>query len=120
MDDESTVLVCSACLRATCLSGRFLCENATVASSTTRTVAQLRELEREHPSWWKLGDSETPRDADDVRDLAIWNLTNRNGLHPDIFVEYLVANCGLDALMVRNVLRDVWPEAAALVEVPNA
>jgi len=37
------VLVCEACLCASCFQGLFYCEEAKTASTTTRTVRQLLE-----------------------------------------------------------------------------
>lgn len=53
MKDYDVVTVCDNCLRASCWPmGQFMCDNAYTAGSTTRTVAELRKLALEHPSYW--------------------------------------------------------------------
>jgi hypothetical protein len=47
-----TVTVCASCLTAACWQGELMCMNAGYASVTTRTVAELRRLDREHPSMY--------------------------------------------------------------------
>lgn len=44
------VTVCAACLTVACWSGAAICKRAGYASITTRTVAELRQLKREHHS----------------------------------------------------------------------
>ena len=87
------------------------------------SVRELRELEREHPGWWKVRKQEIfveqiPEDADDVRDLAIgWLVKYEGRKHEmEIFVGYLIGACSLDREVVRAALMDVWPDAAALVQ----
>ena len=52
-DDERTIIVCAACLRACCWQGIFYCEDADVADITEKTIAQLRELDLEHSDYWR-------------------------------------------------------------------
>ena len=54
MNETDVVTVCSACLQASCWQGIFYCDNAKRAGTTTRTVAQLRRLNLEHPSYWEV------------------------------------------------------------------
>jgi hypothetical protein len=49
------VTVCSACLRATCWHGHFMCERSGGAGTVDKTVGELLELNREHPSYWREG-----------------------------------------------------------------
>lgn len=51
-DDSRLVTVCDACLQATCWQGEFYCESYKTAGTVEKTVAELRELGLEHPSWW--------------------------------------------------------------------
>lgn len=46
------VTVCAACLQASCWLGIFMCEQARGAGTVEKTVAELRDLKREHPSYW--------------------------------------------------------------------
>ena len=48
------VTVCSECLQASCWHGEFMCERARGAGVTTRTVAVLRALGREHPQRYSV------------------------------------------------------------------
>lgn len=47
---ERKVTVCEACLTASCWHGEFMCQRSGSAGTTTRTVAELDALDREHPS----------------------------------------------------------------------
>lgn len=49
---EATVTVCSACLRASCWQGIFYCDDYQIAGTVDKTVSELAELDREHPSYW--------------------------------------------------------------------
>ena len=49
------VTVCAACLRASCWLNEHSCDNARSAGNTRRTVRELRELDREDPSYWAQG-----------------------------------------------------------------
>jgi hypothetical protein len=51
-EERRLVTVCSACLQASCWRGIFMCEQSRTAGTTQRRVAELRELNREHPSYW--------------------------------------------------------------------
>ena len=46
------VMVCDACLCASCWYGFYMCEKAHGAGTTVKTVADLRKLNREHESYW--------------------------------------------------------------------
>lgn len=52
-DESRRILVCDKCLMASCWSYVFPCDYAQHAGTTTRTIAELRELDREHPSYWE-------------------------------------------------------------------
>lgn len=41
-DDQRKVTVCSACLRACCWQGSFMCDAAETAGTVEKTVAELR------------------------------------------------------------------------------
>ena len=51
-DEQRFVTVCDKCLEASCWQGVFMCDDAQTAGTTERTVAELRRLGREHPSYW--------------------------------------------------------------------
>jgi hypothetical protein len=50
---EKKVIVCNSCFQASCFQGFFMCEKAREAGITIKTVAELKELGREHPDYWK-------------------------------------------------------------------
>jgi len=52
--DSDVVTVCSACLRASCWHGQFMCDGSKTAGTVRKTVAELRPLRLEHPDYWKL------------------------------------------------------------------
>ena len=52
-EEDRVVTVCDECLRASCWQGVFMCDRARNAGTTKQTVAQLRELDRENPDYWK-------------------------------------------------------------------
>lgn len=53
LSEADVITVCSACMQASCWNGISYCNNAYYADMTTRTVAQLRQLGREHPTYWQ-------------------------------------------------------------------
>lgn len=46
------VTVCSSCLRASCWQGSFYCDDAKSAATVEKTVGELADASREHPSYW--------------------------------------------------------------------
>lgn len=48
------VVVCNKCLRACCWQGIFFCEDYMNAGTTEKSISELKMLNREHPSYWKL------------------------------------------------------------------
>lgn len=50
---EQFVMVCAACLRASCWQGEFYCEDYKTADITEKPVSELRELRLESPSYWE-------------------------------------------------------------------
>jgi hypothetical protein len=50
--DDTRVTVCSECLCACCWLGELMCQRACDADTTVLTVKELRELGREHESYW--------------------------------------------------------------------
>ena len=54
INDEKEITVCDKCLRASCWQGFFMCDNSRQAGITTKTIAELKKLDLEHPSYWKL------------------------------------------------------------------
>ena len=53
MKDTDKVTVCDACLQASCWQGIFMCDEARDAGIVVKTVAELKQLDREHPDYWK-------------------------------------------------------------------
>jgi len=53
-DTARLVTVCSKCLQASCWQGIFMCGEARYAGTTDLPVSDLKELGREHPSYWEL------------------------------------------------------------------
>lgn len=51
-DDDHLITVCSACLRASCWNGEFMCDNYRHATTQQMTVKELAQLDIEHPSYW--------------------------------------------------------------------
>lgn len=49
---ERTVTVCDKCLKASCWYDKFPCDENKSAGLTQKTVSELAELGREHPSYW--------------------------------------------------------------------
>lgn len=54
-----TITVCSECLRACCWQGEFMCDEAYGSAGTVeKTMAELQEINRdhprEHPSYWDI------------------------------------------------------------------
>lgn len=47
-----TITVCAECKRATCWWGLFYCDKYREAGLVEMTVAELRKLKLEHPSYW--------------------------------------------------------------------
>lgn len=44
--------VCDKCFKATCWQYIFICDEYKEAGITEKTVRELLELKREHPSYW--------------------------------------------------------------------
>lgn len=55
--DDALVTVCSACMRACCWQGEFMCDGAEMVGTTERTVAQLRAGQHgESEHYWAAQD----------------------------------------------------------------
>lgn len=48
--DNELITVCDKCLQASCWQGVFYCDEARYAGTTKRT---RKDLNLEHPSYWK-------------------------------------------------------------------
>lgn len=59
---DTTITVCSKCLQASCWQGIFLCNDADIAGTVEKTLAELIALDLEHPSYWPA--SRTPAEAE--------------------------------------------------------
>lgn len=46
------IMVCDRCFRAICYHGEMMCDEATGAGTTIKTVGELRALKLEHPDNW--------------------------------------------------------------------
>lgn len=55
---QKTITVCDKCLQASCWQGIFMCWESLEAGTVEKTVAELRELDLESPSFWDI-DSNT-------------------------------------------------------------
>jgi hypothetical protein len=51
--DDDLITVCSECLQASCWQDWFMCEKSQSADTVQKTRRELKELNREHPSYWK-------------------------------------------------------------------
>lgn len=51
-DNMKMITVCKSCLCASCWQGVFYCDDYLHADTTQKTVAELKELAFEHPSYW--------------------------------------------------------------------
>lgn len=51
-NDAPTVTVCDKCLMASCWQGKFMCEDADIAGTVEKTVAELNRLGLEHPCYY--------------------------------------------------------------------
>ena len=51
--DACEVTVCDACLTAACLQGKFMCQLSQSAGIASKTVRELRELNRESEDYWR-------------------------------------------------------------------
>jgi hypothetical protein len=47
------ITVCDKCLRASCWQGLFMCDSSRLAGTVKKTVKELKEIDLEHPSYWK-------------------------------------------------------------------
>lgn len=56
LEETDLIVVCSACLRASCWNGLYIfsCDEAVSAGTVNRTVKELRELGKEPESHWKV------------------------------------------------------------------
>ena len=50
--DERLVTVCDSCFCASCWNGLFYCDDYIGAGTVDLPVSRLRELNREHPSYY--------------------------------------------------------------------
>lgn len=50
--DDDLVMVCDACLRASCWYYEFPCEDAGTAGTTLKTVRELHAQDLEHYEYW--------------------------------------------------------------------
>lgn len=63
--------------------------------------------------------TDPPKTDDDIRKLAVHVIACTGKAEPGEFVTYLVSTCRFDAKRVQRVLKAVWPEAAAKVQMEN-
>ena len=54
LKDSEIIIVCDNCLQASCWHGDFMCSKAVEAGSTEKTVAELKKIGLEHPSYWEV------------------------------------------------------------------
>lgn len=63
MDDGLKITACDACKQASCWQGIFFCDKYQSAGTMELTVAELRQLDLEHPSYWAKDPNAIERDA---------------------------------------------------------
>lgn len=131
--DDYVVAVCAACKFRFCLLGcgkRCSARKSGDPGQVELTVAELRASgSKEHQSYWRSQSGEnhdSPHGVDDLRELAEqqrkqhtekpfegWTLEE----HASLFAGYITeAELGLHRGQARNIIRDVYPEAAAAIE----
>jgi|GEM_PF-1775579 len=49
---DRRITVCGHCLQASCWHGIFMCCESRGTGTVEKTVGELRDLKREHPSYW--------------------------------------------------------------------
>lgn len=49
---DPVITVCSACKKASCWQGIFMCDSSYSASTVNRKVSTLIKLDEEHPDYW--------------------------------------------------------------------
>lgn len=52
-NDERKIIVCSACLQASCWQGIFYCQEYKTAGTVEKTITELARLNLEHPDYWR-------------------------------------------------------------------
>ncbi len=133
LSEDYVVGVCAACRFRFCLLGcgkRCAARKSGDPGQLELTVAELRASgSREHHSYWRSQTGENhdlPHGVDDLRELAAnqrkkhsenpfagWYLEE----HASLFAGYITAaELGINRGQARNILRDVYPEAAAAIE----
>jgi len=50
---DDLITVCDKCLTASCWQGLFMCQESLNAGTVQISVADLIELDREHPCYWR-------------------------------------------------------------------
>lgn len=129
MSDDRKVTVCAACLTAFCWlrpRSKNACAKRADGLSVQKTVAELREIATgEHKSWWKegAGESEDPRDEEDVRELVEWYVKTppkegEPARDPRMFASYLLSQAGARPAPLKKLLSDIYPAAALFIELP--
>ena len=53
--DDGLVVVCDACLCASCWQGEFFCEQYRSAGTTKLPISKLKEMAQESPHYWEEG-----------------------------------------------------------------
>ncbi len=56
MSKTRLITVCDKCFRASCWHGIFMCDDAVGAGLVTKTVAELKKLNVEHPSHYSVSE----------------------------------------------------------------
>lgn len=130
--DDYRVAVCAACKMRSCLLECHRCASRKNGDTgqIEFTVAELRASgSEEHHSYWRSQPGENfdlPHGVDDLREMAEqqrkrhteemvkgWTLEESASLFAGYVTE---AELGIHRGQARNVIRDVYPEAAAAIE----
>lgn len=53
LKDDKKVVVCDACLQASCWRGELMCFESRNAGTIVKTVAELKKLNLEHSDYWR-------------------------------------------------------------------
>lgn len=53
LKNTDLITVCDNCLMACCWMGELMCWESDIAGTTQLTVAELKKLNSEHPSYWE-------------------------------------------------------------------
>lgn len=53
LTDQTKITVCESCLTASCWHAELVCDSYKSSGTVEKTIQELIELDREHPSHWE-------------------------------------------------------------------